>query len=123
MASFHDLLIRLSEQNKTLDEDSKAMIVVRKGLALNSDFWENFKEICNYSDGLAQLLDLSGEQQTQIATKWRSRIEQVEQKVREDDSSSVGEKNAEVIPTGNEPLANPNGNDPRGTTEEPRPLT
>ena len=124
MVSFRDLLNRLKEQSET-QEDSKAMVVIRKGLSLNKDFWENFKEICNYSDGMAELLDLSDEQQTQIATKWRSRIEQVEQKVRETDSGAVQEKKATIISTGNEPLADQNpraggpGN-PQGTSEDPR---
>ena len=125
MVSFRDLLIRINEQNEAPEEDAKAMAVIRKGLALNKDFWDNFKEICNYSDGVAELLGLSDEQRTQIATKWRSRIEQVEGKVRDADSGAVGEKKAAVIPTGNEPLADQNprpggpGN-PQGTTEEPR---
>jgi hypothetical protein len=124
MASFRDLLIRLNEQNETPD-DAKAMVVIRKGLSLNRDFWENFKEICNYSDGLAELLDLSPESKVQIATKWRSRIEQVEQKVKESDNSTVGEKKATVISTGNEPIrdTNPRAGGPgnlQGTTEDPR---
>lgn len=123
--SFRDLLFRLNEQAQAPEEDAKAMVVIRKGLALDKNFWDNFKEICNYAEGLAQLLDLSPEQQTQIATKWRPRIDQVEQKVIEADSGAVQEKKATVISTGNEPIADTNpraggpGN-PQGTTEEPR---
>ena len=125
MVSFRDLLIRLSEQNEAPDSDSKAMDVIRKGLALSPDFWENFKSICNFADGLAELLVLSDEQKNKISSTWRQRIEQVELKVKENDSDAVHEKKATVIPTGNEPLADQNpraggpGN-PQGTTEDPR---
>ena len=122
MITFRDLLIRLNEQSEAPDDDSKSMVVIRKGLSLNKDFWDNFKEICNYADGLAELLDAPTEQVAQ----WSSKIAQVEQKVRETDSGAVHEKKASVISTGNEePIADTNpraggpGN-PQGTTEDPR---
>ena len=125
MVSFRDLILKLEQVESPEgdeNEDAKAMVVIRKGLQIDDNFWDNFKQLCNYADGLAKLLDVD----TDKIARWSGRIEQVEQKVRESDEGNAGEKKATVMSTGNE-IADTNprpggpGN-PQGTTEEPRML-
>lgn len=120
MVTFLDLWSRLQEvktefadseqEGPLLDsgEESTSMRVVRTGLSFDGDFWENFKSLCNDADGLAELLEIP---QKKI-TGWASKIDELIEKVQSKDGEANAEdKKSEVIPTGNEPTAGPEGVD------------
>jgi|OpeIllAssembly_1097287.scaffolds.fasta_scaffold613515_2 hypothetical protein len=115
--SFLDLWNRLNEEAEAEDqngplldsgEESSAMRVIRTGLSFDGDFWENFKSICNDSDGLADLLEIP---KVKI-TGWASKIDELIEKVQsKDGDAEASNKKSEMIPTGNEPAAEPEGTD------------
>ena len=120
MVTFLDLWSRLQEvktefpgseqEGPLLDsgEESTSMRVIRTGLSFDGDFWENFKSLCNDADGLAELLEIPKEK----ITGWASKIDELIEKVQSKDGEADAEdKKSEVIPTGNEPTAGPEGVD------------
>ena len=112
MASFFRIYDRMQEEKETLlddpiantvdgngdtplldtGEDTKSMEVIRNGLSLDKNFWDNFIKICN-NDGLADLLDVKSSQMSE----WVSRINAVLKRVQEADRR--GKKNT-MLPTG-----------------------
>jgi len=113
--SFHRLL-ELSQGS--LDADStKGVEAVRAGLNLkNPDFWEDFINLCGNSSAMSDLLDVPSEK----ISRWPSVIREAIDKVHEEDDSK--NKKSEMLPTGNEPLADPNGADGGTDIADTRPM-
>ncbi len=81
---------------------SKAAQVIRTGLNLRGEdgsktFWDDFVQVCNDTDGLAELLEVHPEQ----VAKWGSRVRDMIEKVNKEDDNSNTEKH--VMPTGVKP--------------------
>jgi hypothetical protein len=118
MLSFSDMCDLLEEQNE--EEQSKSVAIINKGLQFAKpgckDFWESFQELCNDADGFADLLGVSKEQ----VIRWPALIDAVLSQVRTSSDQSVSDRD-KIIPTENEPLADPDGQDLRGTTADLRP--
>lgn len=57
-------------RREPLDLNNKSIAVIEKGMELDEKFWDNFLEILNNTDGLAQLLDISS---SKIST-WHEKI-------------------------------------------------
>jgi len=120
MVTFLDLWDRLQEVKTELPDsdqegplldsgdESSAERAIRTGLSFDGDFWENFKSICNDADGLAELLEIPKEK----ITGWAGKIDELIEKVQSKDGEKDAEKKqSEMIPTGNEPTAGPEGVD------------
>jgi hypothetical protein len=73
------------------DISDKAISVVKTGLQVDENFWENFLRVMNNSSGLSELLDVPSEK----ITKWHSRIKDALKKIN-DESDDVG-KNKKLI--------------------------
>ena len=112
MVSFHDLA-RLMKEEKDLEAEvrqSKALNVIKKGLEIRDpgcgEFWEDFMSICADASAVAELLDVPAVKVSKWASIIREKIQQAK-----DDEGKVADNSSKVIPTGNEPLANPDGAD------------
>jgi len=85
-------------------EDSKAMELIRVGESMDPNFWEHFMKICNNSEGLADLLNIS----TSDISNWASRIRDALAKVQKTDGEDRRNK---MLQTGDgegeEPAADP----------------
>jgi hypothetical protein len=87
--------MKLGEEKKQSPDD-KAMSAIRTGLGLREDFWDDFNLVVNNAEGLSTLLDIPVEK---IST-WRSKVEEVLDKVREADGQSELGKNKKIVKTG-----------------------
>lgn len=73
-------------------EDTKSMEVIRSGLGLDKNFWENFIKICN-NDGLSDLLNIKSHQIGEWVPRIRTALKRVEEADR-------GKKKDKMIKTG-----------------------
>jgi len=73
------------------DISDKAISVVKTGLQVDENFWENFLRVMNNSSGLSELLDVPSEK----ITKWHSRIKDALKEIN-DEIDDVG-KNKKLI--------------------------
>jgi hypothetical protein len=71
----------------------KAMAVVRKGINLREDFWDDFLSLCGDAAGMAELLDVPREKITGLS----GRIGRLKDKIKEKDSTGVKDR---LITTG-----------------------
>ncbi len=96
MVSFYSLWENMSHDPTNVD--SKAMAAIRTGLNIGDDFWDNFIQVCNNPDSLAELLDVRSDQ----VSGWGSRIKENLEKVHKQDSSGQGdaEQKTKVLDTG-----------------------
>lgn len=93
---------------KDSGEETPGMRTIRTGLNIGEDFWDNFKSICNDADGLSDLLNIPHHK---IAS-WAGKIDELVQKVQQADGDKEGnDKKSQLVPTGHEPTAGPEGND------------
>ncbi len=95
-------------------EDTKSMEIIRNGLNLDKNFWENFIKICN-NEGIADLLNVKPYQ----ISEWVPRIRLALKRVEESDRQQKKDK---MINTGNATPETPKtigGSDDAGTIENP----
>jgi len=82
--------------------ESAAMTVVRSGLDIRSDecgsFWDDFMNVCNNADGMAELLDVPAEQIANWSSKIREMVSKIE--AADDEEAGSSDKKASVITTG-----------------------
>jgi hypothetical protein len=91
--------------------DSKAVHVIRTGLNLRSkqecgNFWEDFLQVCNNTDGMSELLDVRPDQ----IARWSGKIREMLDKVNKSDSEESGKKDILNTGGGEEPKGDPTGN-------------
>ena len=87
-------------------DSSKAKEVITKGLnpslLKSKNFWEIFMDLCNnQGPGLAELLDIEESKMV----NWSKNIDSMLRQVEEEETQEPDKKRANVITTGNEPLA------------------
>lgn len=87
MVSFCQLLHHM-ESNLHENENTPAMQVIRTGLNIREDFWDDFISIANNPEGLADLLQVSPER----ITAWGGLIQENLDKVKEADQRGDGEE-------------------------------
>jgi len=85
------------------NKDTQAKAVVRAGINLRPDFWDDFMSITNDAEGISELLDVPKEK----VANWASRIKDMLEDVDETDSEEKGGR-SEIMGTG-EDIENPNG--------------
>lgn len=114
MQSFWDLMQVMEQEEqagfsplKDSGQDSAVLRVIRTGNSLRSksdcgNFWNDFISIINDSDGLSELLDVPAEK----IGGWAARIQEILDEISDKDGEESGGK-AEILPTGNGPIANP----------------
>ena len=73
--------------NMSLKEDveTPAMRAIKAGFNIEDNFWDNFIAICNNTDALADLLDVSPEQIIGWSNKIKSTIDLVDKHKSSDD--------------------------------------
>lgn len=94
MLSFAKLLENIS-LNEAIMPDSRALAVVKAGLNIRPDFWDDFLKICN-QPALNELLGVRKE----VIAKWPSLIRDSIQEIERQNSQEAATKKAEVIRTG-----------------------
>jgi hypothetical protein len=113
MLSFDFMLEQLELQNQAplMDSgvESKAMQVVRSGLALRNkgdqSFWQDFTRLCANADGLADLLNVKPE----IIASWASKIQQAIDAVQKHDQQHGDSGSETLMPTGEDEMTRPSG--------------
>ena len=94
---------RLLWENMHADEkdaehiDTKSMQAIRAGISINETFWDDFLQVCNNTDALADLLNIRPEQ---IAS-WGSRVKHNLELVNKADKKQNAEK-TKVMDTGDD---------------------
>ena len=84
--------MKLAKEKEIPLEDS-ALTVIRSGMNLDEDFWNNFKLVINNSDGLSKLLHVPVEK---IVT-WREKIDKAIRAVKDKDGETNLGKNKKII--------------------------
>lgn len=85
------------------NKDTQAKAVIRSGINLRPDFWDDFMSITNDAEGVSQLLDVPKEK----VANWASLIKDALEDVDETDSEEKGGR-SEILGTG-EDIEDPNG--------------
>lgn len=92
--TFFSLMEHMSAAD--VQQNDATVEVVRSGMNLSPDFWENFIQISGNSDGLAELLDVPKHK----VAGWASKINDVLDRIREADDGEAAHNKAKPIPTG-----------------------
>lgn len=99
MVSFCRILEHMNNENLVLEElnaNSKVIGVIRSGLNIRADFWDDFLKICNQSGPLSELLGVRKEVIANWPTIIRTNLDQVKQL----DGQDALQKKANLISTG-----------------------
>ena len=96
MSSFQKLWENMQVQKQTSPNDDKAMSAIRTGIGVRDDFWDDFLQVINNSEGLAELLDIPV---TKISG-WHEKVKQVLDKVQKADSMPDPKDNGKLLKTG-----------------------
>ena len=99
MISFQKLWEKLEEFDDDVPNEDKAISVIRTGLGVDSNFWNNFLQVINNADGLSELLDCPVEK----IVRWRSKIQEYLDKVEDQDKPKIHKKN-KIIKTGHQEI-------------------
>lgn len=80
--SFDFLLEQLEEKDVLMDsgEETKAAQIVRAGLNISPEFWDNFITLFSNSEGMSDLLGVQRERVASIPTKIKEIINNIESK-------------------------------------------
>lgn len=78
--------------------DTKSMKAIRTGIAVRDNFWDDFMQVCNNTDAIAELLGVRPEQ----VGSWGGRVKHNLERVRNADTAGEGEEKTQtkVIDTG-----------------------
>ena len=85
------------------NKDTQAKAVIRSGINLRPDFWDDFMSITNDAEGVSQLLDVPKEK----VANWASLIKDAVEDVEATDNEEKGGR-SEILGTG-EDIEDPNG--------------
>jgi hypothetical protein len=108
MLSFHRLYENMALAKAGADvspQSDKAVEVIRAGLNISEDFWDNFIQVIGNPDGVADLLGVSKEN----VSSWSGRIKSIMDQVDQHDDEKSREEKSKSLPTGNLSLADPVG--------------
>ena len=102
--SFQKLWENMQSQKNKSSHDDKSMSVIRTGLGVDENFWDNFLQVINNSEGLSQLLDVP----TTKISSWHSKVREVLDKVKEADSTPDLKDSGKLLKTGQSDEVDPN---------------
>lgn len=92
-------------------QSDRAVEVVRAGLNIGDDFWDNFIQVIGNPDGVADLLDIPKEK----VTGWAPRIQKVIDQVSHHDDESSKEEKSKMLSTGD--FADPAGSEGKSPSD------
>lgn len=95
------LLENMANHEKDAEHiDTASMKAIRTGLNIRDNFWEDFIQVCNNADALAELLGVRAEQ----ISGWSGKIKHNLDRVNKADAAGEGEdkKKTKVLNTGDE---------------------
>ena len=110
MSSLQRLWENIQAQKEKTPHDDKAMSVIRTGIGVREEFWDDFLMVINNSEGLSQLLDVPV---TKIAG-WHDKVQHALDKVRQVDTSPDPTDSGKLLKTGQ-----PDGPDPHTIVMNP----
>lgn len=96
MSSFQKLWENIQAQKEKSPHDDRAMSAIRTGIGIREDFWDDFLQIINNSEGLSQLLDVPT---TKIAS-WHDKVKHALNKVQKVDASPDPKNSGKLLKTG-----------------------
>lgn len=84
--------------------DTASMKAIRTGLNIRDDFWNDFLQVCNNSEAVAELLGVRIDQ----VSGWGHRVKHNLEKVRNADTAGEGEEKLgmKTLTTGNDASSN-----------------
>ena len=80
------------DSSRETDND-ESIAVVRAGLNIRPDFWDDFIRICGNADGLSELLDVPKEK----ISNWSVKINKILEEIGTMDDAEAGSKKAQPI--------------------------
>lgn len=93
--TFHRLWENI-QASKESPQDDRGMSAIRTGIGIRKDFWDDFLEVINNSDGLSELLDIPS---FKIA-EWHNKVKEALDKVKKMDGDPETSKNKKLLKTG-----------------------
>ena len=96
MSSFQKLWENMQAGKQTSPQDDKAMSAIRTGIGIRDDFWDDFLQVINNSEGLSELLDIPI---TKISG-WHEKVKTCLDKVQKADSMPDPKDNGKLLKTG-----------------------
>ncbi len=97
--SFRQLMENMYSPEKDAEHiDTKSMKAIRTGIAVRENFWDDFLQVCNNTDAIAELLGVRPEQ----VSSWGSRVKHNLERVNRADAAGEGEEKpkTKVLDTG-----------------------
>ena len=88
--------IQAEKQTEPSPHDDQAMSAIRTGIGIRQEFWDDFLQVINNSEGLAQLLDIPV---TKIAG-WHEKVKHALDKVQKTDAMPDPKDNGKLLKTG-----------------------
>lgn len=99
--SFRQLMENMYSPEKDAEHiDTKSMKAIRTGIGVRENFWDDFLQVCNNTDAIAELLGVRPEQ----VGSWGGRIKHNLDRVHKADDAGDGDNKPQtkVLDTGNE---------------------
>lgn len=89
-------MLTFREFRESSDEEGekKALEVIRKGLSVRDDFWDDFMSLCGNVEGMSDLLGTPRDKVTALGERIRKMISELQRK------DSEGSERRKVLKTG-----------------------
>jgi hypothetical protein len=100
--SFRKLWENINSEKRGTKED-RTTSVIRSGIGIRDNFWEDFISILNNSEGLSELLDVP----TTKISEWHERISKALEKVNQIDGEQKPMDNVKLLKTGDFDMPEP----------------
>ena len=100
--TFGELWENIESEMQAPKED-KTTSVIRSGIGIRENFWEDFLSVINNSDGLSELLDIP----TIKISQWHERITKALEKVKQIDGGEETKDNVKLLKTGDFDMPEP----------------
>ena len=104
MTSFQRLWENIQISKEKAPKDDKAMSAIRTGIGIRDNFWDDFLQVINNSEGLSELLDIS----TVKISEWHQRIKDALEKINSVDGDQEVKNNEKMLKTGHSDEIDPN---------------
>ena len=93
--TFVELWESMQADKKGPTEDRK-ISVIRSGIGIRENFWEDFLSVINNSEGLSELLDVP----TTKISEWHERISKALEQVKQIDGEQQPKNNVKLLKSG-----------------------
>lgn len=104
MTSFQKLWENIqSDKAKKTPHDDRAMSAIRTGIGVREEFWDDFLQVINNSEGLAELLEIP----VSKISSWHDKVQHALEKVKQADNIPDTKDSGKLLKTGQPPEVDP----------------